>query len=48
MSSGGELLFCAHHGHAHEQRLREIAAEFQDDSERLATTTQHTAPESER
>jgi hypothetical protein len=47
MPSGGELLFCAHHGHAHETRLREMAAEFQDDSDRLVETP-HTAPESER
>ena len=47
MTSGGELLFCAHHGHAHEARLREVSAEFQDDSDRLATTPQ-TAPQAER
>ena len=34
MTSGGELLFCAHHGHAHEARLREVSTEFHDDSER--------------
>ncbi|MBC6447667.1 MULTISPECIES: DUF7455 domain-containing protein [Actinokineospora] len=27
--SGGELLFCGHHARAHEDRLREIAAELQ-------------------
>lgn len=47
LQAGGELLFCAHHGHAHEARLREVSAEFQDDSERLATTP-HTAPQAER
>lgn len=47
MRSGGELLFCAHHGHAHEDRLREMSAELQDDSERLGETT-HTAADTER
>ena len=37
LTSGGELLFCAHHGHAHEARLREMAVEFQDNSSALAT-----------
>ncbi|MCG8918075.1 MULTISPECIES: DUF7455 domain-containing protein [Actinokineospora] len=29
LSSGGELLFCGHHARAHEDRLRELAAELQ-------------------
>ena len=29
LSSGGELLFCGHHARAHEDRLREMAAELQ-------------------
>lgn len=36
LATGGELLFCAHHGKAHETRLREMAVEFQDDSGTLA------------
>jgi hypothetical protein len=47
LPSGGELLFCAHHGHAHETKLREVSAEFQDDSAQLAATP-HIAPDSER
>lgn len=47
MPSGSELLFCAHHGHAHETKLRETAVSFQDDSKRLVETPQ-TAPEAER
>ncbi len=47
LSSGSELLFCAHHGRAHEARLREMSVEFQDDSSSLATTP-HIAPETER
>ena len=47
MPSGGELLFCAHHGRAHEAKLREISLTDQDDTARLAETP-HTAPETER
>lgn len=47
MPSGGELLFCAHHGRAHEAKLREISLTYQDDTARLAETP-HTAPETER
>ena len=45
--TGGELLFCAHHGRAHEAKLREVSADFQDHSERLAATPA-TAPVEER
>ena len=38
MTSGGELLFCAHHGRAHESKLREISVDFQDDSSQLVGT----------
>jgi hypothetical protein len=31
LASGGELLFCGHHAREHESRLREIAAELQED-----------------
>lgn len=34
-SSGGELLFCAHHARQHEPQLRSIAAEWQDETNRL-------------
>jgi ribosomal protein L37E len=46
MPSGSELLFCAHHGHANEDRLRALAAKIQDDSSQLAGTPA-TAPETE-
>ena len=36
LSSGGELLFCAHHGRAHDARLRELAADIIDESARLS------------
>jgi len=38
MASGSELLFCAHHGRAHEAKLREVSVDYQDDSARLAQT----------
>lgn len=47
MPSGGELLFCAHHGHAHEIKLRAMAAQFQDDSHHLAESP-GTAADGER
>ena len=43
LPSGGELLFCAHHGREHASKLREVAAEIQDESERL--TAPAPAPE---
>jgi hypothetical protein len=39
LASGGELLFCAHHGRMHEAKLRELEAAIQDSSERLTATT---------
>jgi hypothetical protein len=47
LAGGGELLFCAHHGHAHENKLREMSLKFQDDSSRLAATPA-TAPDTEK
>ena len=43
---GGELLFCGHHGHAHENKLREMSVDFQDDSSQLVETPA-TAPDPE-
>jgi hypothetical protein len=39
LTSGSELLFCAHHARHHESRLREIDAYIQDQSERLRDTS---------
>ncbi len=36
MASGLELLFCAHHWHDNESRLRAIATSIHDESKRLA------------
>ncbi len=47
LPSGGELLFCAHHGRVHEAKLRELAAAIHDSSDRL-TATPATASSDER
>jgi hypothetical protein len=39
LASGNELLFCAHHARAYEDRLREIAVDFQDETDRLTAGT---------
>ena len=36
MESGFDLLLCAHHFRENETRLRKVAAEIHDESERLA------------
>lgn len=46
LATGGELLFCAHHGREHSARLREVAAEIHDQSDRL--TAPAIAPDGER
>lgn len=35
LQSGNELFFCGHHGRAHEEKLREQAAVFEDQTDRL-------------
>lgn len=47
LPGGGELLFCAHHGRAHETALRAADAEILDETEALAATP-GTAPLDER
>lgn len=34
--NGSELMFCAHHGRKYEQKLREVATTWHDESARLA------------
>ena len=36
LASGGELLFCAHHGKKYEESLRSVAAEIHDETSKLA------------
>ena len=47
LHAGGELLFCAHHGRKFEPELKKIAAEIQDETERL-TAAPASANEEER
>jgi hypothetical protein len=35
LASGSELLFCSHHWHDNEARLRELAVSIQDETGRL-------------
>lgn len=35
LASGGELLFCAHHGRAHSDKLKQVALKIQDETSRL-------------
>ena len=37
--TAGELLFCAHHGRKHEEKLSQIAHSWHDESSRLLTDT---------
>jgi hypothetical protein len=45
LASGGELLFCAHHGREHADALTQAAAKIQDESERLQPTPKASAEE---
>jgi hypothetical protein len=36
LPSGGELLFCAHHARAHQDKLRQVALNIHDETSRLA------------
>lgn len=47
LTNGGELLFCAHHMRRYGEELRKVAAEIQDESERLRETTTENAPADE-
>lgn len=46
LQAGGELLFCAHHAREHGDKLREIAAYFHDETDRLSDSPA-TAPADE-
>jgi hypothetical protein len=43
LAGGGELLFCAHHGRAHQEALRAVDADIHDESHALDATSA-TAP----
>ena len=38
LAGGSELLFCGHHGRRHEPKLRPLAVEWHDETDRLMTT----------
>ena len=38
LATGGELLFCAHHGRRYEEGLRKVALEIHDETAALADT----------
>ncbi|GAB3418699.1 DUF7455 domain-containing protein [Flindersiella endophytica] len=35
MPGGSELLFCAHHGREHADKLKQVATDIHDETERL-------------
>ena len=45
LPGGGELLFCAHHGRAHEGALRAVEASIQDETHTLEETPASAAPD---
>ena len=47
LPGGGELLFCAHHGRAHQTALRAVDADIQDETHSLEKTPA-SAPADER
>ncbi len=46
LSSGGELLFCAHHAREHAEKLQLVASSIQDETGQL-TDVPRTAPDDE-
>jgi hypothetical protein len=38
LTSGGELLFCGHHGREHLPKLQHLATEIQNETDRLQET----------
>jgi hypothetical protein len=47
LASGGELLFCAHHAREHGDKLRKVAVNVHDETEKLVDTPA-IAPDVER
>lgn len=35
LTSGGELLFCAHHARAHQDKLQQVALKIQDETAKI-------------
>lgn len=38
-ATGGELLFCAHHASANEEKLRPLASTWQDERDKLSSAS---------
>ena len=38
LATGGELMFCAHHGKEYAEKLSQVAIKIQDESDRLVET----------
>lgn len=36
LTSGGELLFCGHHGRAHSAKLSQVALKIHDETDKLS------------
>ena len=36
LNSGGELLFCGHHGRAHSAKLSQVALKIHDETDKLS------------
>lgn len=36
LTSGGELLFCAHHARAHQDKLQQVALKIQDETAKIS------------
>ncbi len=36
LASGGELLFCAHHARAHQDKLEQVALKIQDETSKIS------------
>lgn len=47
LTTGGELLFCGHHGREHLPKLQGLAVEIQDETDRLHDTTTTTVMDTE-
>lgn len=45
--ASGELLFCAHHGRKHQEKLSQVAHQWHDETSRLDETTRLTAENKE-
>jgi hypothetical protein len=45
LTTGGELLFCAHHAREHADKLQQVAASIYDESGKLASTPATAPPD---